>query len=291
MCLKKLPVLIWIVAAAVLPAGCRKPPPRPNAPRPRIVSFSPAITQILFDMALADHLVGVTTQCVLPPGQRRRTVGDTLKMEAEAILAAEPDLLLAQARLDGFEAVQKADPNIQIEHFTIESLEDIASAVERIGKLTSKPQLACDAKARFVDRCRTVGRRTAGLARRRVLFVIGYKNPLAAGSGTFIDEMIHLAGGQNAGAPPVPHLRWRAMDIESIQLAAPDVLICQADAATEQAAMEYFRSVPDLPAAGTGRIFVVTDRRWTIPSTYSAVLLSQLADMIHPEIPGKGAGR
>jgi len=283
--------LFFILAGAMLLPGCRKPLPRPDAPHPRLVSFSPAITQMLFDIGLGEHVVGVTSQCILPPGQHRTVVGDALQVDDEAILAAKPDVLLVQMKTDEFRSLRRVDPKIRIEHFTIESLKDIEAAIERLGQIVGNPdalRLAAEAKTRFADRLDAIRRRASGKPRPRVLFAEGYENPLVPGAGTFIDEMITLAGGLNAARTDKPHPPWRSMDIEGIILGAPEVLICRVKAAQRQAARNYWLAVPNLPAAGSGNIFIVTDRRWTIPSGHSVIIAEKLARMIHPNDGGQG---
>ncbi len=99
--------------------------------------------------------------------------------------------------------------------------------------------------------------------------------------------MIDAAGGTNVAAK---YSGWVTMTAESILLAAPEVLICQVDAGGEAKALEYWRSLKDLPAARTGAIHVVTDRQWTIPTAAMADLAATLAEMIHPEIV-RGTGK
>jgi ABC-type Fe3+-hydroxamate transport system substrate-binding protein len=72
------------------------------------------------------------------------------------------------------------------------------------------------------------------------------------------------------------------MDIEEIIAARPEVIVCQVPPGREHDARKYWLNVPDLPAAKAGRIHIVMDRRWTIPSTRSAKFARQLVGMIHP---------
>ena len=100
--------------------------------------------------------------------------------------------------------------------------------------------------------------------------------------------MIERAGGVNAGDPGKAHPLWRQMDIEGVIAAKPDVVFCEAPAAEADAAKDYWLSVPGLPAAETGRVYMVTDRRWSVPSSYSSKVARELATMIHPNLaPGE----
>ena len=279
----------WITvsaAVALLAAGCGKPRPRAKAPSPRIVTFSPALTQIVFDMGLGDHVVGVTAECILPAGQHRPTVGDALKPEEESLLAVEPDLLLTQVQPSFFASLRQLNPKIRIEHMKIESLADVREAMRLIGRLAGEAQVGERAAADFDAKAESIRRRAAGKDRPRVLFVMGYEAPYLAGRGTFLGDMILLAGGVDAGDPGREHKRWRAAALEEITAARPEVIVCQVRPGEEAAAREYWLGRTDLPAAATKRVFVVTDQRWSIPSTYCLVLAEQLAAMIHPGLSG-----
>ncbi len=275
-------LLILLLAVVALQVGCRETRPRPKAPYPRIVSYSPALTDILFDMGLGDHVVAVTRKDILPLGESRKVVGDALYIDPEAILATDPDLVLTQMS-KGFEGVKRLDPDIRVEHVRIESLKHITDAMTRIGQLVDKSDAALKAVGRFRSALADVGKAAHGRPRPRVLFALEYLNPLVPGKGTFMDEMISLAGGANAGVPGGKHPRWRNMDIEEIIGARPEVIICQVRPGRENDARDYWSKVPNLPAAKTGRIHIVTDRRWTIPSTRSAEFARQLVGMIHPD--------
>jgi len=276
---------LLVIALALLvagSAGCRRQADS-DAPHPRIVSFSPALTAILFDMGLGEHVVGVTRYCRLPEGVERTLVGDQFTINTEAVLAARPDLILTQSDLSRFEGVKDAAPDVQIVRLVIEELDEIPTAVRRIGQLTGKETLAKRAVEQFIDDLEHVRQSVEGKERPRVLFVMGTDRPSTAGENSFIDDMIELAGGTNAGADIPGNTVWRRTHIDAIAKVAPDVIICQVfgDQLAAQA-RQYWLKWSDLPASRAGRVYVVDEPEWTIPSTHLAELTARLAEMIHP---------
>jgi len=215
---------LLVVLAALVIAGCRPSAPD-NAPHPRLVTFSPALTRIVFDMGLGDHVVGVATYSRLPAGISRPIVGDTINFRVEPILVVNPDVLLVQMDLANFESLRRIDPSILIEHFTIETLEDVANAMERVGTLVDKPDAGLTHKRAFLDKLESLRTRTSALTPVPTLFVLGYRAPSGPGSGTFIDQMITLAGGSNVLADKFKG--WPNPPLESIIKLAPAVIICQ----------------------------------------------------------------
>ena len=235
-------------------------------------------------MGMDEHLVGVTKYCKLPPTRRDVViVGDLARVSAEAILAVEPDVVLVQQNPTDFAAVVAIDPHVRIEHFTIETLADIAGAIERIGEILSDETSAKNVSRKFSTTLASVRQRTAGLSRPKVLFVLGYTRPSTGGTGTFIDEMIALAGATNA-ASSAGYAGWKTLNRENIQAMAPEVLICQVAPSQQDAAKRYWQSLPDLPAVKAKRVHTVSDGRWTVPSVWSAELAEELARIVHPEL-------
>ena len=274
---------ILLLAGLVL-AGCPRDIPRADAPRPRVVSFSPALTAMLFEMGLGDHIVGVTSFCTLPPGVEIPVVGSQLNIRAEPIVAVEPDVLLTQSAPTRFETVRKLKPDIKIEHFRIKALADVGDAMVRIAAVLGRPDKGRKARRQFQAGLDKVRRRVAGRPRPRVIFVTGHHSPLVAGRDTFMNELIEVAGGVNA--PAEKYAGWKRIGVESILKLAPDVIVCKSQAADANEARRYWEALArSLPR--TLRVYVVTDHRWTVPTARLAdPIASQLADFIHPETRG-----
>lgn len=277
-------VLLLALLAAAAALSCRPATPADPVPPPRVVSFSPAITGLLFDMGLGDHVVGVTTYCRLPAGQKRPVVGDRLAVNAESILAVRPDLLLVQQDLKDFQALRKLRPNLPIEALTIETLSDIPTAMVRLGQLVNAPSAGVAAATTFNTKLQALRQRVEPLTHPRVLFVIGYESPGTGGRNSFIHDMIVAAGGDDVA---VGYERWASLGLEDMLKLNPDVLICWVNPGQESLARERWQRYSALPAVRNGRVFVRSEPTWTIPGAHSADLACQLAEMIHqPSGPG-----
>jgi len=270
-----------VFLALLMLSGCRGDLPRSEAPRPRTVSFSPAITDILFEMGFGDHVVGVTTYC-RPPGRLDiPVVGSDLSVTTEPILAVAPDVLITQSNPKRFESLRKLGPDIRVEYIRIETLEDIADAMARIATLLGAPEKGPIARGAFLSGLDKVRRRVAGRPRPRVVFVMGHHDPSTAGRATFINELIEVAGGVNASAEK--YEGWKKIGIESLLKLAPDVIVCESETSVADEARRYW---VELVAASPHkvRVHVVTDRRWTIPTGRMAdPFAPMLAGFIHPE--------
>jgi len=278
--------LISVLAVSLVLSGCREELSPPTAPHPRIISFSPALTSIVFEMGLGGHVVGVTAFCELPPGQKRQVAGDRQNVNAERILSLRPDIILIQQDPKDFNLIRRMNPNIRIEHFTIEKLDDIAGAIERIGRIAGDQRLGQERRQRFQNHLTAVRERVAGRGRPKVLFLTRIDPPSVAGRDSFIHELIELAGGQDATAK---YERWTQINVERILVARPNVIVCQSEPGRQQRVIQHLRTLRGLPAVRDGRVFVITDRSWTIPSAHMSELAGNLAEMIHPELVEEAA--
>jgi iron complex transport system substrate-binding protein len=236
-------------------------------------------------MGLGDHVVGVTSYCLPPEGTSPRVVGERTRVSAEAILAVRPDVLLIQQNPDDFGAVKSLLPDLHIEHVRIETMRDVTATIERIGRIVDREELARECKEAFDRQLDAVRDYVAYSPQRKVLFLHGYQRPGTCGKGTFLDEMIRLAGGTNS-ASDAGYIRYPTLNRENILAMHPEVIVCQVALGQEKQAREYLQTFEDVPAVQGGSVFVVTDRRWTIPSTRSVEYAMQLAKMIHAGASG-----
>lgn len=273
-----------VVAGLFVQAACRDSDDRggQTASSPRLVIFAPALTSMAFDLGFGDHVVGVDQYSRLPPGVERPVVGSAVAVRVEPILAVRPDLLLVNMDPQQFEPVIRLAPQIRIEHFDLFLLEDIAAAAERMARLVGKPEAGKEAAESFRAALRDVRQVIGGLPRPRVLFVLGFRNPLGPGSGDFIDEMIALAGGRNVLASR--HSGWKKVTLEEVVALDPQLIICQSDEGERDDAGLYWKSIEVPEESPPRRIVVLTDPRWTLPALHLSDCARELAGIIHPEI-------
>ncbi|MFH1466176.1 MAG: ABC transporter substrate-binding protein [Pseudomonadota bacterium] len=274
--------MLRILFALGLLVACSRPVAVEEEPSaPRLASFSPALTELLFSMGLGAQVVGVTRYCELPAGEERPVLGDAITVSAEGVLAVAPDVLLIQSDPARFAPIQQLDPALQIEHFSIETIADIAAAQRRLGVLAGQPARGDAAARAFEAGLEEVRAKSAGLARPRLLFVTGSEKPGTAGQGTFVDELIGLAGAENAAA----HLHgWATLDLEYVLAAEPHILVCWSPAADSARDLARWRALEDLPAARDGRVYGISAQSWITPTPKLVGHAEELLAMVHPEL-------
>ncbi len=171
----------------------------------RIVSVSPAVTAILFDLGAGDRLVGRTDYCTYPAAvEGIASIGGISNLNIEMILSLQPDLVISGSMIPR-ESVAALNalgvPMVcVIEQLRFDSL---YSNISKIGRLAG-----CEERARQLNdtlrrRAQTVAQSLDdSLARQRrpkVYYVVGFGKGgnFTAGGNTFINDVIALAGGEN----------------------------------------------------------------------------------------------
>jgi iron complex transport system substrate-binding protein len=271
-----------VLAGCVAAGGARAAASTSDVAGIRLVPYSPTLAAMAFEMGLGDRVVGVTRWARLPRGQVRPVVGDAVSVDVEALLAVRPEIVAVQGeRIAGFDALARIAPAVRVETIRIERLEDIAPAARRLAALAGGGGAAEAAVTRFERTVSDLRAARAPDVRPRVLFVLGTTRPTVAGPETFLADLIRLCGGLNAGDDIPGRVLWRPADLESIARASPDVLICQVgDGEAAGAARAWWLARTLVSAARTGRIFVVEEPEWTIPSLSIAGFAQRLRTMI-----------
>lgn len=285
-----------VVASLLAKAMLRRSAPgdQAGAPYRRIVSLSPSITETLFALGLGDRVVGVTRYCRFPPeAQKRTVVGGYLDPNYEAIVALEPDLVILRGEKDtfveGFRAL-----GLEVLAVRHQSVADIFSAIEAIGRAcgaaAEAERLAADLRGR-IDRLRS---KTAGLARPRVLLVIEralgvgtIQDAYVAGADGFLNDMIGLAGGQNAC--PKTSVPAPVVSAEGVMQMNPEVIVElmspeRAAGRSHTELLADWRPLASVAAVRAGRLHVVDDEGILVPGPRFYRLAERLARLVHPEV-------
>src|SRR3989442_3025334 len=196
-------------------------------PARRIVSLSPAVTELLFAIGAGDRVVGRTTWCDYPPAARTvPSVGDGLNPNLEAVAARRPDLVLLSPSASNATAARQLERlGLRAVLLPQDRLEDVARAARRLGALTGR-QAAGDSLAGALERWLAA---PPPPARVRLAFVAWDNPPVVIGGGSYLDQLAALAGGRNVfhdlAAPSA------TVSLETIAARAPDVIVELADSA------------------------------------------------------------
>ena len=228
----------------------------------RIVSLAPNLTEILFAIGLDDEIVGVTLDSDYPPDAAEKPkVGTFWQPNIEAVVAARPDMVITL----GFEQQKNLAGCLRRIGYNsltvdIEKVSDLFDAIKRIGAATGRQRKANDLISRIRTNLQQLAILVGGEAKVRVLWVVQREPLRVAGRDTFVNEMIELAGGENAIGPTVHKYP---------PIGSEQVIACNADVIIESAmgrediesqrdrALQYWSKFKHLPAVASRRVYVI----------------------------------
>jgi iron complex transport system substrate-binding protein len=191
----------------------------------RIISLSPAHTEILFALGLGDRIVGVSDYSDYPPeALTKPNVGSYDTPNIEVIIAQEPDLVLATEEHEA-ETQQLEDRGITVFATNPQTVSEVLETIVTIGKITGKDEEANALVDDMQQRMDAITAKTSQLTaeqRPRVFFPIWHDPIWTVGSGTFHDELIQMAGGVNIAGELSGYVD---MSLESVIDANPQVII------------------------------------------------------------------
>ena len=193
-------------------------------PPARIVSLAPSVTEMLFAVGAGDQVVGVTSFCDYPPeAQAKPKVGGAFP-NLEVVLRLKPTLVVAPRDFIRPDMVAKLD-QLKIALFILDAgtLEDVLRHIQTIGRILGRSEKADAVAADLRRRVTEIKARTADAARPRVFYVLNSDPLMTAGPGSFIHQLIELAGGVNvASGAPVSYPR---LSLEEVVKQDPQVIL------------------------------------------------------------------
>jgi ABC-type Fe3+-hydroxamate transport system substrate-binding protein len=251
----------------------------------RIVSLNPTTTEVLFAMGASKRLVGRSHWDAWPHSALSiPDLGNALRPNVEAILAARPDLVILYASLDNRAAMQRLlAAGVNVIGFKIDRLAEFDRVTRIIGCIigdTVRGGQVADSVKRTITRVRAA---TASLERPTVVWPFSYRPVMVVGGGSFMSELLDVAGARNIYADlpqPTP-----VVTLEDVVRRNPRYVIRSIDMAqsvTQPAAIDPAWSA--VPAIRMGRLVSAPAELVARPSVRLGEAAVALAKLLHPGI-------
>jgi iron complex transport system substrate-binding protein len=262
----------------------------PAAPPQRIISFSPSSTEVLYGIGAFDRVVAVSQYDEFPPEVARLPrVGGWSNTNMEQVAALRPDLIIITEAHVPFVKDKLDTLGVRTVVVGGISFGDVYDGMEKIGAATGREEAARRLIEETRARLEEVRGRTRDLPRPRVLCIADrlpgtLRGLYAATEGSFIVELIKVAGGDSV-APP-SEKGFGQISKEAIVELDPDVIIDMAQSSNDSQLAENPREVwgelSQVKAVREGRVYSLRDTTLIHPSQFVADSARKFAELLHP---------
>ena len=249
----------------------------------RIVSLVPSVTETLFALEAGDQVVGVSLYDDYPPeAARLPKVGSFLTPNIEAIAALHPTLVIGRG-ISSNQREIRALHSMGYETLMVndDSLAQIEQSIRLIGDRVDKH----DAAGAIIKNIETVVSRVREKLRaippRRALMLVGHQPIVAVGPGTYLDDLLKIAGAENIADASAQ--QWPRLSIEYIIAMRPEVILDGQMGSDPQAPSQFWQTYSTIPAVKQHRVIGYPEDPTLHPGPRVASTLEMLAKLIHPE--------
>lgn len=211
-----------------------------NYPK-RIISLVPSQTELLFDLGLAENIVGITKFCIHPNqeiknNQHIKKIGGTKNFDFEQIKALSPDLIIGNKEENyeiGILELKKENPNCPVFMTDIYDLNDALQMIKSVGNITNTTEKATnictEISKEFAVFSENISQNSIEKnqkTKKKVAYFIWNKPMMIATTNTFIDSMLQLIGFENAFSDLV---RYPCVSEQELEKANPDLIFLSSE--------------------------------------------------------------
>lgn len=249
----------------------------------RIVTFAPSMTETLFALGLGQRIVGVSGPYDdFPPAAADLPevggAGDFgVDPNLEAVVALEPDLFLTIAGGDTWKQ-RLRDLGVTVVTLDATDLDDLLGDIRTLGEVTGATEAATALVDGMAGDIARIEAQVAGRARASCFFEVFYPPLVAAGPGTFVDDLLRRAGCDPVTADALSaYPEW---SVEDLVAAPPDVYLLSSDAGVDAASVGQRPGFASIPAIAAGRVVIVDADLVTRPGPRVVDGLQALVDAL-----------
>lgn len=193
-------------------------------PPKRIISLVPSQTEALATLGLEDEVVGITKFCVHPEHWRKSKpiVGGTKNINLTKIHALEPDLIIGNKEENDRGSISELQKYYPVWLSDVVTFSDALLMIEGIGKLTNTEASSLRLQKDIQESLFQI----KSFQGTSVLYLIWKEPWMGAATGTFIHEMLQVAGFTNCLAYTT---RYPELSEEVLRQLSPEVVMLSSE--------------------------------------------------------------
>ncbi|BBG59765.1 periplasmic binding protein [Providencia rustigianii] len=222
--------------------------PAVAAQKSRVISLSPANTELAYAAGLGDNLIAVSAYSDYPDAAKKlEQVSNWQGLNVERIIALKPDLILAwrggnpQRPLD-----QLAALGIPIVYFDPQTVDGVISALAELSQYSPHPEIAERNIAQMQATLQAQKDKLANNKKPRQLFIqLGTQPLFSAGNHTLQNDVLKVCGAQNIFEDSA--VPWPQVSREQVLTRKPDAIVMTGSEEQEKAVKAFWHSQLNVP--------------------------------------------
>lgn len=261
----------------------------------KIITTVPSHTEILFALGSGDKILAVSEYCDYPKeALDKEKIGGYKTLNIERIIELQPDIIFVYGDSDD-DAIEQIDAaGITIVRYEPESIEEVLETITSIGEIVGEEIKAAEINNHLTKEKDEILSRIKNTDTKKVFYEIWNEPLMAAGPGSFMDELILLTNGENIafdaeGSYPV-------FSIEALVERDPKVYLIPAnnvdnfETMTEEEKDKIISEIKNRPgyaeitAIKNNRIEILEPNIVSRPGIRIIEALKAVAQAIHPDM-------
>ncbi|MDI9644328.1 MAG: ABC transporter substrate-binding protein [Candidatus Verstraetearchaeota archaeon] len=234
----------------------------------RIVSGSPTITETLFALGLSGRVVGADSYSNYPPEfvslkqeGKIAVVGGVTTLDPEKVAAQRPDLVVIDASLQAKFIPALESLGLTVVAVEAESVDNVMENFQMLAKITFKLGEGLRIVDQLESAVQAVSDKVSSSNATKVLFLVWHDPMYSAAGGTYLNELITIAGGNNIVGD---RTGWAVVNPEQVVALNPSVIILSSMSLSmdPEEMFSYFRSLPgfeNVDAVKNNRMYILTE--------------------------------
>ncbi|MFQ6066521.1 MAG: ABC transporter substrate-binding protein [bacterium] len=254
-----------------------------------IISLAPSNTEILFALGLGEKVIAVSEYCNYPLGaQNKAKIGGFSTVNIEKVVSLKPDLVLASCGVQKAVVKELERLGLTVIALDAKSIEEVLENIRLVGKAAGQPEAARELRVNLERRVKAVTDKTKGLLpsqRPTIFYEVQYDPLMTAGPGTFINDLIHSAGGVNIASDAAA--KYPVYNLETLIKRNPEVIIISFWHGSITASVEGVKSRQrwqNVDAVKNNRVYGINADIVSRPGPRIVDALEKMARFIHPEL-------
>lgn len=249
----------------------------------RVISIAPSITELIFALEVEERLVGRTEFCNYPlEVDSIESIGSLRSPNIEKIVELQPDLIIASTHFE--QDVYDKFIEMEIDILVLDprnSFDGVYDTIEKLGYVFNINEKSENLIGEIKSTVDNVLNTVKDQRRPSVYYVVGFgeQGDFTAGGGTFINDMLEMAGADNIAS----EVEGWSYSLERLVEKDPDLIIVSKYNNMKEEILKA-NGYKELTAIKEGMVFEIDNNLLDRQGPRNGLGLKALAEIIHPDL-------